>query len=750
MSTKEDTSLDHSSNGQSLVVHQAAPLGVKDVDWGTVPGYATGGGAAPTDPATYLHAIRRHWLLAIVLGVMLAGLATAATWVLIPKKYTATAIIEVARDKDVIVFAEKAYNTPQEYEVFQNTQLQYVTTPAVLTAALRDQEVNSLPIVQREKADQIKWLKDELSVSFPRGAQIMEVSLSDVDPEQVTKVVEAVVDAYMTEIVERDRRLNDQKLADLQRVLNSRDAEIRNQQRLYERRVEELGTADKDTLILQNNLRMQQLGMFRNQLTRVQFDLRQYRSEFKAAEAALNRLNESPAIAVELETMRQKDPMCRDLEKQIAQLQQMLASQGNMARAGAETTLGSQLNDQMAMLQNQYNAHLAGLQMLIVEGKRVTLQETMADRALLAELAAAEEKSLEEEIAKLQEEFQTIGRSTVELDMLQMTLDDLKAVRTTVANKHEALKVEMGSLPRIRRGPPVQEPKTANNTELKYALSILAGLVGLVLPGFIVVRWDVHKQRVNSSDDVAKKLGLPVIGSVPVIPARAIKRLNAPSKASHQWNVRLAESIDGIAAKLLRNAALAKDRVVLITSAVSGEGKTTLATQVAMSLARAGKSTVLVDFDLRRPAIDKAFQLPLHPGVSEALCGEADVKTLAQPTGLAKLEVITAGRCDRHVLQALANGGDKRLFDELREAYDFVIVDGSPILPVADSRYLSQHVDSVLLSVFRDYSRMPKVTAAREILEAFGVRDVEAVVTSASEGGYGVVDMVAQTPQASA
>ena len=75
--------------------------------------------------------------------------------------------------------------------------------------------------------------------------------------------------------------------------------------------------------------------------------------------------------------------------------------------------------------------------------------------------------------------------------------------------------------------------------------------------------------------------------------------------------------------------------------------------------------------------------------------------------------------------------------DLLRTQYDFVILDSSPILPVADTRMVSQHVDSVLLSVFRDVSQGARVQAAYEILEAFGARSIEAVMTGEHEHGYG-------------
>ena len=168
-----------------------------------------------------------------------------------------------------------------------------------------------------------------------------------------------------------------------------------------------------------------------------------------------------------------------------------------------------------------------------------------------------------------------------------------------------------------------------------------------------------------------------------------------------------------------------------------GEGKTTLATQLAMSLARHLRRTLLVDFDLRRPVLDGVFGLPLEPGLCDALRGKGDVGDLIRPTSAENLSLLTAGRWDRLALASLANGAAAGLFQQLRRQFDFVIIDSSPILPVADSRFVSQHADAVLLSVFRDVSEFPKIQAACEILDAFGVRDIEAVVTGGPSFAYG-------------
>ncbi len=162
-----------------------------------------------------------------------------------------------------------------------------------------------------------------------------------------------------------------------------------------------------------------------------------------------------------------------------------------------------------------------------------------------------------------------------------------------------------------------------------------------------------------------------------------------------------------------------------------------MATQLALSLARTGRQTVLVDFDLRRPSFDEVFGVPLSPGVSEALRHQSTVAELVHPTATDNLAVVTAGRWDRQALASLSNGSAASLFEQLRQEFAFVVVDTSPILPVADARFVSQLVDSVVLSVFRDISEAPKIQAACEILAAFGVQSVEAVVTGLNDYSYG-------------
>jgi capsular exopolysaccharide synthesis family protein len=198
-----------------------------------------------------------------------------------------------------------------------------------------------------------------------------------------------------------------------------------------------------------------------------------------------------------------------------------------------------------------------------------------------------------------------------------------------------------------------------------------------------------------------------------------------------QCQAQLTEAVDALRTLLLHAARAADLQVVMVTSAGAGEGKTSVASHLAASLARAWRKTLLIDGDLRHPAVHRLFDQPPEPGFSEVLRGEVGAHDAIRPTAVSRLWAMPAGNWDSHAVQALAQESVRSLFEELKGQYDFVVVDSCPVLPVADSLLLAQHVDAVLLAVLRDVSRAPAVHAARQRLAGLGVRTLGAVVIGA-------------------
>jgi capsular exopolysaccharide synthesis family protein len=195
----------------------------------------------------------------------------------------------------------------------------------------------------------------------------------------------------------------------------------------------------------------------------------------------------------------------------------------------------------------------------------------------------------------------------------------------------------------------------------------------------------------------------------------------------------LAESVDSIRATLIHTTLVDSPRVVLVTSADACEGKTTVASQLAASLARCGKRTLLVDGDLRHPAAHRIFELPQEPGLCELLRRQIDGEAAVHPTLSPNLWVMPAGRCDVHSVQALSGDSLAQAASAWRSHYEFVIIDSAPVLKVADPLLFGQHVDTTILSVLRDVSQTPRVFEASERLRSVGISVLGAVVNGVNE-----------------
>jgi capsular exopolysaccharide synthesis family protein len=174
----------------------------------------------------------------------------------------------------------------------------------------------------------------------------------------------------------------------------------------------------------------------------------------------------------------------------------------------------------------------------------------------------------------------------------------------------------------------------------------------------------------------------------------------------------------------------------MISSANSGEGKTTLATQLAASMSRAWKRTLVIDADLRHPGTHVLFDVPQEPGLAEVLRGEIDATDAVRATAHSRLWLLPAGNADPHAIQALAQDNVQNIFEQMKQQYDFIIIDAPPVLPVTDSLLIGQHVDGVLFAILSDVSRAPAVYGAQQKLTPLGVQLLGAVVLG-TQSEYG-------------
>jgi capsular exopolysaccharide synthesis family protein len=175
--------------------------------------------------------------------------------------------------------------------------------------------------------------------------------------------------------------------------------------------------------------------------------------------------------------------------------------------------------------------------------------------------------------------------------------------------------------------------------------------------------------------------------------------------------------------------------VILVTSAVEHEGKTTFAAQLAASLARSDKRTLLLDGDLRHPNVHLALELDLRAGLPELLRGEIGNDEAVQPTAIEGLFAVTGGTCDYAAITALSRPELGNVIKGFRESFDHVVIDAGPVLAFADTLLLGQLSDVAIVATMRDVSRVPLISAAIDKLRGVGVRVLGTVVNGVSDSG---------------
>jgi len=239
-------------------------------------------------------------------------------------------------------------------------------------------------------------------------------------------------------------------------------------------------------------------------------------------------------------------------------------------------------------------------------------------------------------------------------------------------------------------------------------------------------------RRVSTVGDVSGGLRLPVVGTLPLVNARGFGARG--SGAAQQL---LIESVDAARTVLLHAFRKKNLRTVMVSSAGPGEGKTTLSAHLAASMARAGWRVLLIDGDMRCPSLHKVFGIPSDVGLGEALRGAANLREIVQAGPLPGLWLVPAGNGDAQTMRSLAQGGLALLLAEIKNEYDFILIDSAPILPVVDSQLMGQAVDGVILSVLQNVSRLPSVYAAYERMMLFQIDVLGVVVHGTAASTYG-------------
>ena len=364
------------------------------------------------------------------------------------------------------------------------------------------------------------------------------------------------------------------------------------------------------------------------------------------------------------------------------------------------------------------------------------------------ELKKAEDESLLGEMKQEQEKAMEISHD-VEL------FATLKSEKETLSSELSRVTTQLTEFNTLQAYSS-RELKTLNppSKPEQYSPSILFALpIGLMLGGLTGLLFGVLKEMAEktfrSSEEIARQLGVQVVAHIPFFAGRtrsAEHKYIAPDLITvHRATSVPSESFKALRTSVFFKANQTQAKVIQITSPCPADGKSTVAANLAASIAQAGRRVVLIDCDLRKPTQHKRFGLKNDVGFTHLLTGERTVESVLQDTGVENLTLLTSGPQFSNPAELLTSGSLKDVIDEIKNLFDFVIVDTPPVLAVTDPVIVSDNVDLVYMPMRIRSGVQVNAGESVESLRAVGT-EIDGIIINAlskkdsgkySYGGYG-------------
>jgi capsular exopolysaccharide synthesis family protein len=714
----------------------------------TSPTAARPPGASPTprgetfDLRTQALILWAHKRVIVVVALLVAG--GVAFWTLRqPRIYEAICSIEYdptpprplgTKVEDV---SAPAFSTFSSYEFFQ-TQNRIIASRVVAEMVVRrlglHRDAAFLGVPEQERGswqgatveDAAEAVRGRLVVEQVRDTRIVLIKVRDADPERAQRIANAVADAYI------EKTMNDRmsstvsalewlgtQVDELQDELHAADEALHRFKQEHD--VLSLSMEERQNLIA-NEIELLSRSLTETRVRRIQLQSRV--GQLRSAVDSDPLTAASPALA-ELASVQE---LRTQLRLKQAEMESLRTRYG-----GAHPRMVS-LQQEIDQLRSDLDAEVRS----VLRAAEAELRETQTtERGLAAALRQANEQGMElnhweMEYGHLVRErdskaaiYDLVLKRSAETDLTRM----LRVTHVRIVDR--ALRPQSSVAPRV-------------------TLNLSAGAIGGLLLGVVVaLLLERSDRRIRNLEDI-EGLGLPVLGLVPRIggstatgPRRRRKVAQASTNkdlvAHLQPMSGVAENLRTIRTNLAFMGADGKLGAFVITSASPREGKSTVVINLAITLAQSGKKVLLVDTDLRRPRVHRAFGLPARRGVTTVLVGEAAPQDVVMTTEVPGLDVVACGPVPPNPSELLHTEAFRHFIDAMRERYDHVIFDSPPLGAVTDAAILAGQLDGVIIVVKSQSTTREALRVTARQLTDVGARILGAVFNDVdlSHGRYG-------------
>ena len=671
------------------------------------------------DLATLMRIIH-HWRW-LVLGAVALGLGGAILATLLTRPvYRAWVTLE-ANPPAFQVTDEQDGNVDQRAlgssGDFVATQVGLVQSRSVAERAAQELNLANNPDIVPQDLDASTRLEEAASVvqkgvnvTPPDSGALIKFSYDSTSPQLAASVANAVADSFINTAIQRRYESSAYARNFLERQINKTRGELETSERslvAYAQQQGIINTQSSDSSSTGQQVAGDTSSLQGQSLVQLNQALGQATATRVAAEGAYREsLSAGPTTDVTQAT--------QPLQQQLAQLQADYQQKRTYLKPDHPDMVS--LRAQITELQKQIGAQAAH----VTSGRSNTLRQQY-----LAALAA--ENALKSRVSQLKGDVLNLRGRSIQYTILQREVDTNRALYDALLQRYKQIGVAGGV-----GVAPVSIVDRADVPKLPFQpnlfLNLLLGL-GLGLAGGIAagIGLEFINDTIKSREDVRKKLALPCLGAVPRTPAKDafVDDLKNPTSI-------VSEAYSAIVAALRFSTETGMPKVLLLTSTRSGEGKSSSALALAQNFARRGKSVLLIDSDLRKPAFKAASE---KVGLSKLLTTEEKVEDHVLETQHANLWLLPSGPVPPSPADLLSTGRIRRIIAEAAERFDLVVIDGPPTLGLADAPLLGAAAANVVFVVESSSTRTKAAVESLNRLEATGTHIIGAILTKAADGG---------------
>jgi len=661
---------------------------------------------------------RRHWIILLTVGTCLAGMFVylyKATPI-----FTSTSRVYVEQRGPKIFDEQEGYLTKSKDYLY--TQSELIKTESIVSAV-----VNQTEFARMKTFDQVDnkiiYLQKGLDVSVGKKDGIISVSFDSPYRVEAAQLINEVVNEYVSYHAERKRSTASEVLEILQKEKINRDQELKVQRQAildFKRENNEILFIEDQRGNLMSQSLARLLGL-QDTLAEARIATINAKEGYEAAQGLSDDPDKLRQFVEARYTSRGYYPVNQEqlqLRNELSQLQQQklgLANKVNPehpAMKSIESKISQVENRLLDLDQSMTQAYL-----------EVARQQWLAAQELEKEL----QKTVDDQTKQAQEH----DIKTTEYAILQASLTRTENLCDILDNRIKELNVteDVGALniSILEVARPAEKPSKPQ----KARFMAIALVMGLLLGVGLVLMLDWMDTRLRSADEVSATLGVPVLGIIPMI--RGKKDLVTRGQTVHQEPTStVAEAYKTIRTAVYFGVPDGQAQTLLVTSPGSGDGKSTLVSNLATAMAQAGQRTLVLDCDFRKPVQHAIFQLDQEPGLSSVLTGQAELEKAIINTAEKNLDVLTCGAIPINPSELLNSQTFNDVIDKLSKKYDRLIIDSPPVMPVADARILGAMSDVTLVVLRAEKSTRKTSAQARDGLLSVGTNILGAVVNGIS------------------